>query len=197
MKTLRVPKDSKNKHKVSARLSEAPETTAIVKSAGPAETAIAESKPDQASEVEKFLAATAGVRDEKLAQLIVRQMGAMQIWCLAEDRVDRLINAAAALREMEPKNATEAMLAVQMFGTHNAAVMFLQRATADGQTFEGVEATVLRATRLMRLFNDQLEAMAKLKGKSGRQKVTIEHVHVQSGGQAVVGLVNASKGEQA
>jgi hypothetical protein len=30
----------------------------------------------------------------------------------------------------------------------------------------------------MRLFIDQLEAMAKLKGKVGQQKVTVEHVHV-------------------
>src|SRR2546421_511738 len=35
----------------------------------------------------------------------------------------------------------------------------------------------------------QLEAMAKLKGKTGQQKVVVEHVHVHSGGQAIVGAV--------
>jgi hypothetical protein len=67
-------------------------------------------------------------------------------------------------------------------------VLFLRRATLEGQTFDGAEANVLRAARLMRLFNGQLDAMAKLKGKTGRQKVTVEHVHVNSGGQAVVGV---------
>jgi hypothetical protein len=37
------------------------------------------------------------------------------------------------------------------------------------------------ATRLMRLFNEQLDAIAKLNKKTGRQKVTVEHVHVHSG----------------
>ena len=43
----------------------------------------------------------------------------------------------------------------------------------------------------MRLFGEQLEAMQKLKGKSGQQKVTVEHVHVHDGGQAIVGTVTA------
>jgi hypothetical protein len=81
---------------------------------------------------------------------------------------------------------------------HNAAVMFLNRAMAAEQTFEGTNANLLRATRLMRLFSEQLEAMAKLKGKAGQQKVTVEHVHVHSGGQAVVGVMETSpaRGEQ-
>jgi hypothetical protein len=45
------------------------------------------------------------------------------------------------------------------------------------------------ATRLMRLHLDQIEAMQKLRGKAGQQKVTVEHVHVYQGGQAIVGAV--------
>ena len=52
---------------------------------------------------------------------------------------------------------------------------------------------MLRATRLMRIFTEQLDAMAKLKGKSGHQKVTVEHVHVHKGAQAIVGAVTTSK----
>ena len=33
--------------------------------------------------------------------------------------------------------------------------------------------------------------MQKLKGKHGQQKVTVEHVHVHQGGQAIVGAVSA------
>jgi hypothetical protein len=44
---------------------------------------------------------------------------------------------------------------------------------------------VLRATRLMRLFNEQVETMAKLKGKSGQQRVVVEHVTVAAGGHAI------------
>jgi hypothetical protein len=33
---------------------------------------------------------------------------------------------------------------------------------------EGSDANVLRATRLMRVFNEQIEVMQKLKGKTGQ-----------------------------
>jgi hypothetical protein len=49
------------------------------------------------------------------------------------------------------------------------------------------DANVLRATRLMRVFIEQLEAMQKLKGKPRQQRVTVEHVHVHKGGQAIDG----------
>jgi hypothetical protein len=41
----------------------------------------------------------------------------------------------------------------------------------------------------MRVFNEQVETMAKLKGKSGQQRVVVEHVTVSAGGQAIVGQV--------
>jgi hypothetical protein len=41
----------------------------------------------------------------------------------------------------------------------------------------------------MRLFNEQVETMAKLKGKIGQQRVVVEHVNVAAGGQAIVGTV--------
>jgi hypothetical protein len=60
----------------------------------------------------------------------------------------------------------------------------------DEEFDDGIEANVRRATQFMRIFNEQLEAMQKLKGKASQQKVTVEHVHVQEGGQAIVGAVN-------
>lgn len=56
---------------------------------------------------------------------------------------------------------------------------------------------VASATRLMRLYTEQLEAMAKLKGKSTQQKVIVEHVHVHSGGQAIVGAVRTPRSGKA
>ena len=102
----------------------------------------------------------------------------------------------AAISELSPSNAVEAMLSVQMIGVHEAAVKFLIDATMPNQTFEGKNANVLRATRLMRVFNEQLEALAKLKGKTRHQKVTVEHVHVNAGGQAIVGNVNQMPSHQ-
>jgi len=52
------------------------------------------------------------------------------------------------------------------------------------------------AARFMKLFVEQTEAMAKLKGTARQQKVTVEHVTVNSGGQAVVGHVETGKSTQ-
>ena len=83
----------------------------------------------------------------------------------------------------------DASLAAQMLGTHRAAMMFLKNATKPEDSFDGRDRNVLRAMRLMRLFTEQVETMAKLKGKSGQQKVIVEHVNVGAGGQAIVGAV--------
>ena len=40
-----------------------------------------------------------------------------------------------------------------------------------------------------RLFLDQADAMARLKGKIGQQPVTVDQVTVRAGGQAIVGTV--------
>ena len=63
------------------------------------------------------------------------------------------------------------------------------RPTAEEQTLLGADASVLRATRLLRLFTEQLEALAKLRGKTSQQKVIVEHVTVGAGAQAIVGVV--------
>lgn len=41
----------------------------------------------------------------------------------------------------------------------------------------------------MRVYNQQLEVLDKHRNK-GKQKMTIEHVHVHKGGQTIVGNVN-------
>ncbi len=46
------------------------------------------------------------------------------------------------------------------------------------------------AVKFLGLFTRQLEAFARLQGK-GQQNITVERVTVESGGQAIVGSVNA------
>lgn len=102
--------------------------------------------------------------------------------------------AMATLAELEPTTATEALLATQMVGAQRAAMTFLARSLAQGQQVEMVDRNVTRATKFMGLFNEQIEAMAKLKGKGGQQRVVVEHVTVAAGGQAIVGNVTPRGG---
>jgi hypothetical protein len=38
----------------------------------------------------------------------------------------------------------------------------------------------------------QMEALNRYRSK-GQQKITVEHVHINSGGQAIIGNVNSNK----
>ena len=99
------------------------------------------------------------------------------------------INSALALIEaVAPKDEVEGALALQMACTHIAAMGVLAR-------FEGVFHMERRtavfssaATKLMRTYLSQVEALRRLR-QGGSQFVRVEHVHVNEGGQAVIGNV--------
>lgn len=60
-----------------------------------------------------------------------------------------------------------------------------------------IDMNTNRATKLMRTFTAQVEALQKLRGK-GQQTVRVEHVTVNAGGQAIVGHVeHKARGEGA
>jgi hypothetical protein len=153
-----------------------------------------EKKRDRAAlmaDLEKKCAASFGLKDGRVAFQILSQAANLQCGSGSEKVLDNFGTALGTLSEIGPRGPLEMLLAVQMMGVHQAALKFLANATIEGQTAEGRDLNLLRATRLMRLFCEQLEAMQKLKGKHGQQKVTVEHVHVHQGGQAIVGAVSA------
>jgi hypothetical protein len=68
-----------------------------------------------------------------------------------------------------------------------------RRAMMGEQTFEGRRENLAQANKLSRTYATLLEALNRHRGK-GQQKVTVEHVHVHPGGQAVVGVVEPAGG---
>ena len=61
------------------------------------------------------------------------------------------------------------------------------------QSFEGRRENLSQANKLSRTCATLLEALNRHRGK-GTQKVTVEHVHVHEGGQAIVGTVEGPGG---
>ena len=98
-------------------------------------------------------------------------------------------HALATLHDIAPKDALEGLLAVQMFGVHQAAMAFLARAGFDGKNHVNVDANVNRANKLLRTFTMQMEALNRHRGKVSPQTV-VGNVNVNEGGQAIVGAVN-------
>lgn len=76
-----------------------------------------------------------------------------------------------------------------MIATNDAALLFVSQATLTETSSQQRDDNTERACKLLALFVQQVDAMQRLKGKAGRQKVTVEHVNVHAGGQAIVGTV--------
>src|SRR5262249_7840046 len=122
------------------------------------------------------------------------------LWLKNSDEATRdrqLASAIAALVGIGPKDELEGMMAAQLIAAHSAAMECYRRAMIGEQTFEGRRENLAQANKLSRTYATLLEALNRHRGK-GQQKVTVEHVHVHSGGQAVVGVVEpAGGGERA
>ena len=101
-----------------------------------------------------------------------------------EDQEALIVMADDLLADLKPKSGLEAMLAKQMIGTHLAAMACMKRATT--QPPAASQAALAQAQSLMGLFTKQVATLDKHRG-NGEQKVTVEHVHVAAGGQAIVG----------
>ncbi|WP_460449609.1 hypothetical protein [Alsobacter sp. SYSU BS001988] len=100
------------------------------------------------------------------------------------------MNAALALiAGIQPKDELEAALATQMAVTHVVAMRLLGRTGVTDPTLPHFAATGVVATKFLRAFSGQVEALAKLR-RPAVQTVRVERVTVEAGGQAVVGLVN-------
>lgn len=95
---------------------------------------------------------------------------------------------------LAPRDGLEVLLCSQLVALHSQSMEFLRRGMLDDQTTDGVDRNVNRATKLLRAFATINESLRTYRG-GGQQKMTVEHVTVQAGGQAIVGPVNRGGGE--
>jgi hypothetical protein len=103
-----------------------------------------------------------------------------------QDHVDSGNVAVAMVHAIGPRDPVESLLACQMVAANDVAMEMLRRARIPEQPSEIVDDCVLRATRLMRTFTAQVAALKDYRSK-GHQTVTVQHVDVRDGGQAIVG----------
>jgi len=122
---------------------------------------------------------------------VIANQAMQTIWGKNSDQEERnnLYSAAiAGLVGIGPKDELEGMLAAQLVACHNASMECYRRAMIGEQSFEGRRENLSQANKLSRTYATLLEALNRHRGK-GQQKVTVEHVHVHEGGQAIVGNV--------
>ena len=145
-----------------------------------------------ASEAQARITATTGFDEALVAVATFRRVARV----LGEG-VEAFNLASQSLHALAPGDGLEGMLAAEMVAIHELAMRSALDAAMPGQTWEGRDANVRRSTRCMNTFVKQIEALLKLRGKGSHQRVTVEHVTVNAGGQAVVGNVAPPGGDKA
>ena len=90
---------------------------------------------------------------------------------------------------VEPKDEVEAMLAAQMAAVHMATMTFARR-LAHAENIPQQDSAERTFNKLARTFAAQVGALKHYR-TGGEQKVTVEHVTVNEGGQAIVGTIEA------
>lgn len=138
------------------------------------------------------LAETTGTPHTLFGQVILKQ--AISASCGSKEEGLEISNSiAAAMLDIGPRDGLEGMLAAQMVSVHIQAMECLRRATLEGQPFDIATTYRNQAIKLLKTYAAQIEALKRYR-TGGQQKVTVEHVHVHQGGQAIVGTVSQGGG---
>jgi hypothetical protein len=154
-------------------------------------TVVADDPEDQKGSLMKI----GGSKSDRWNNTLANQ-AAQGLWLKnsdAEERDRQLSATVAALVGIGPKDELEGMMSAQLIAAHNASMECYRRAMIGEQTFEGRRENLNQANKLSRTWTTLLDALNKHRGK-GQQKVTVEHVNVHAGGQAVVGTIERPGG---
>jgi hypothetical protein len=137
----------------------------------------------------------AGSRSDDFNSQIVNQ-AFNAVWLGHSDKnaqTNQFVAVSMALAGIGPRDELEGMLAAQIVAVHAAAMECYRRAMLKDQTLEGRQENLKQAVKLSRVYAELVLALDTHRGK-GQQRVTVEHVHVHQGGQAIVGAVQAGGG---
>lgn len=107
-----------------------------------------------------------------------------------------LNDALAIVAALQPQDEMEALMASQMALVHRATMLAARR-TANSDNLAQLEANDRCLNRLTRTFAAQVDALKRYR-TGGQQKMVVEHVTVEAGGQAIVGpVVQGGRGHPA
>jgi hypothetical protein len=101
----------------------------------------------------------------------------------------------SVVKGIQPRDQLEAMLAAQMAAVH-IATMRSVRQLADVENVPQQDSAERLFNKLARTYVTQMEALKRYR-TGGEQKVTVQHVSVSEGGQAIVGNVTQAPRETA
>lgn len=113
-------------------------------------------------------------------------------WMTDDNHADQAEQVARMMMAFKPADEIEGMLAAQAVALHGMTMEMSRRAMLADQPSEIAHGMRKAAVGASRQFAELLTALDRKRGKGGQQKVTVEHVHVYPGGQAIVGNIEPS-----
>lgn len=140
-----------------------------------------------------LLMADLGTVDPHFQAGITRQVASLGAYGAKLDETNSNF-VLSVVRAVQPRDELESMLAVQMGAVH-AATMMMARRLNHITTIPQQDAAERALNKLARTFATQMETLKRYR-TGGQQKVTVEHVTVNAGGQAIVGAVAHGGGGQ-
>lgn len=108
---------------------------------------------------------------------------------VSAEKMDYLMAMVAGIK---PRDQLESMLAVQMAAVHDATMEMAARVKRV-DTIQQHDSAERSLNKLARTFAAQMEALKRYRSK-GEQRVYVERVTVNEGGQAMVGVVERGRG---
>lgn len=131
-----------------------------------------------------------GTADVDFVQLLMGQLA--NVGSRGGDVDEQAMNAMLSIvKGIAPRDPIEAMLATQMAAVHSATMTFARR-LAHVDTIQQQDSAERAFNKLARTFTSQIEALKRYR-TGGEQKVTVQHVNVGEGGQAIVGNVTQGR----
>ncbi len=133
-----------------------------------------------------LLGAAIGARDNDFHKGLLTQL--IRVNGLRNTDEAALNFMLSAVQGVEPRDQNEAMLAAQM-ATAQCLAMKFARLLMCADTIAECESAERIYNRLCRTFALQMETLKRYRS-TGEQRVTVQHVTVNEGGQAIVGTVD-------
>lgn len=134
-------------------------------------------------DLNKALQGIAGVQNPELARWLVENQACALPSTIG--KAERYNIALQSMMDLEPRDSVEARLISQMTVLHAQAMRYLNLAQIQENTYHQ-EHYMRFAEKLFRIHNETTQAFCKYRSR-GEQRITIQHVHVNNGGKAVVG----------
>ena len=133
----------------------------------------------------EMLAATGSISTEFSNMLLSSTLNTL-FESSAYSRVDSVNAVYSELIALNPRDSYEGMIITRMIALHHQ-YMHLMGMSAQASNQDARDKVINSATKLMRVYNESLEALNKHRRK-GEQRVTVthNHVNVNEGGKAIV-----------